>query len=96
MANVQGEPFLLAFFESAQGSDFGSLGTETFTRTFGESTDSDVSPEPASDGTESSPPRGAHPRGASMGTETHTLQRTEDPDDDHPRGGTSLWQGSIL
>ena len=95
MDNVRNDPFLLAFFESVHGCEFANLGTETFTRTFGESSDTDVSPEPASDITES-PPLAVRRRAAAIGTETHTLQRTEDPDDDHPQGGNSLWQGSIL
>lgn len=90
------EPFLLAFFESVTAWESGSLGTETFTRTFGESGDSDVSAEPVNDITESSPHPRPHRRGVLLGTETHTMQRAEDPDDDQPRGGTSLWEGSIL
>jgi hypothetical protein len=93
---VRSEPFLLAFFESVRGWEFGSLGTETFTRTFGESGDTDVSAESASDITESSPEGDFQRRAALLGTETHTLQRTEDPDDDQPRGGMSPWEGSIL
>ncbi len=93
---LRSEPFLLAFFESVCGLDFGNLGTETFTKTFGESGDTDVSTESASDISESSPEGDSKRRAALLGTETHTLQRTEDPDDDQTLGGTSLWEGSIL
>ena len=96
MLTSHDEPFLLAFFESRVVSDAGSLGTETFTKTFGESSDTDVDAELAIPVDQSVSEADTQPRAALLGTETHTLQRIEDQDNDLGHDGSPLWEGSIL
>jgi hypothetical protein len=94
--DARAEPFLLAFFEPVPDSESGSRGTETFTKTAGESGDTDAGDEPGRDGGEPLAEREAQRRAVVLGTETRTAQRTESTDDDEPRSGTPLWGGRIL